>query len=106
MARDQKFEIPQELRELAEENVERARKLYLQFMDGVGRAMTSLSSASSDVATKRKEPWCPIGIRAPCLSDYFPILIGVVSRSTSPPNGGSRRTKRLRPGRGAPRRLR
>lgn len=50
MAQDQKFEIPQELRELAEENVERARKLYLQFMDGVGQAMTSWSSASSDVA--------------------------------------------------------
>jgi hypothetical protein len=29
MARDQKFEIPQELRELAEENVERAPKLRL-----------------------------------------------------------------------------
>lgn len=50
MAQDQKFEIPQELRELAEENVERARKLYLQFTDGVGQAMTSWSSASSDVA--------------------------------------------------------
>jgi hypothetical protein len=37
MVQDQKFEIPQELRELAEENVERARKLYLQFMDGVRR---------------------------------------------------------------------
>ena len=29
------FEIPQELRQLAEENVERARQLYLQFMAGV-----------------------------------------------------------------------
>ena len=29
------FEIPQELRQLAEENVERARQLCLQFMDGV-----------------------------------------------------------------------
>lgn len=50
MAQDQKFEIPQELRQLAEENVERARKLYLQFMDGVGQAMTSWSSASSHAA--------------------------------------------------------
>jgi hypothetical protein len=49
MAQDQKFEIPHELRQLAEENVERARQLYLQFMDGVGQAMTSWSSASSDV---------------------------------------------------------
>ena len=45
MTQDQKFEIPQELRQLAEENVERARQLYLQFMDGVG----SWSSASSNV---------------------------------------------------------
>ena len=51
MPQDQKFEIPQELRQLAEENVERARQLYLQFMDGVGQAMamTTWSSASSDV---------------------------------------------------------
>ena len=34
MPQDQKFEIPQELRQLAEENVERARQLYVQFMDG------------------------------------------------------------------------
>ena len=51
MTQDQKFEIPQELRQLAEENVERARQLYLQFMDGVGQAMamTNWSSASSNV---------------------------------------------------------
>jgi hypothetical protein len=49
MPQDQKFEIPQELRQLAEENVERARQLYLQFMDGVGQAMASWSSASSEV---------------------------------------------------------
>jgi hypothetical protein len=49
MPQNQKFEIPQELRHLAEENVERARQLYLQFMDGVGQAMASWSSASSDV---------------------------------------------------------
>src|SRR5512147_1544097 len=49
MAKDTKFEVPQELRHLAEENVERARQLYLQFMDGVGQAMATWSSASSDV---------------------------------------------------------
>jgi hypothetical protein len=49
MPQEQKFEIPQELRQLAEENVERARRLYLQFMDGVGQAMTTWSSASSDM---------------------------------------------------------
>jgi len=48
MPQDQPFEIPQELRRLAEENVERARQLYLQFMDGVGQAMATWSSASSD----------------------------------------------------------
>src|SRR5215475_15915545 len=48
MTQDQKFEIPQELRQLAEENVERARQLYVQFMDGVGQAMAAWSSASSD----------------------------------------------------------
>ena len=37
MPQDQQFEIPQELRQLAEENVERARQLYVQFMDGVGQ---------------------------------------------------------------------
>ena len=49
MPQDQKFETPQELRQLAEENVERARQLYVQFMDGVGQAMAAWSSASSDV---------------------------------------------------------
>lgn len=49
MAKDTKFEVPQELRHLAEENVERAHQLYLQFMDGVGQAMATWSSASSDV---------------------------------------------------------
>jgi hypothetical protein len=48
MPQDPPFEIPQELRRLAEENVERARQLYLQFMDGVGQAMATWSSASSD----------------------------------------------------------
>jgi hypothetical protein len=49
MPQEQKFEVPQELRHLAEENVERARQLYLQFMDGVGQAIATWSSASSEV---------------------------------------------------------
>jgi hypothetical protein len=49
MPQNQNFEIPQELRHLAEENVERARQLYLQFMDGVGQVVATWSSASSDV---------------------------------------------------------
>jgi hypothetical protein len=51
MPQNQRFEIPQELRQLAEENVERARKLYLQFMDGVAQTMTVWSTPSSDVLT-------------------------------------------------------
>lgn len=39
------FEIPQELRRLAEENVERARQLFLQFMDGVAQAWSASSDA-------------------------------------------------------------
>jgi phasin len=48
MPQNQQFEIPQELRQLAEENVERARKLYLQFMEGVSRAMGTWSTPSAE----------------------------------------------------------
>ena len=51
MPRDQQFEIPEELRQLAEENVERTRKLYLQFMEGVSQAMRAWSAPSSDAAS-------------------------------------------------------
>ena len=47
MPQEQKFEVPQELRHLADENVERARQLYVQFMDWVGQTMATWSSASS-----------------------------------------------------------
>jgi len=49
MTQNQRFEIPQELRQLAEENVERARKLYLQFMDGVAQTMAVWSPPPSDL---------------------------------------------------------
>jgi hypothetical protein len=49
MPQHERFEIPQELRQLAEENVERARKLYLQFMDGVAQTMAAWSAAPSDM---------------------------------------------------------
>lgn len=49
MAQNQRFEIPQELRQLAEENVERARQLYLRFMEGVEQAMAVWSAPSSDM---------------------------------------------------------
>jgi len=44
--------MPQDqLRQLAEEIVDRARQLYLQFMDGLGQAMGAWSTASSSVIT-------------------------------------------------------
>ena len=51
MPQNQQFEIPQELRQLAEENVERARKLYLQFMEGVSQAMGAWSTPTSNEAS-------------------------------------------------------
>ena len=47
MSTDQQFKIPEELRQLAEENVEQARKLYLQFMEGVSQAMGMWSTPTS-----------------------------------------------------------
>jgi hypothetical protein len=41
------FEIPRQLRRLAEENVEQARRLYMQFMDGVAQAMAVWSASST-----------------------------------------------------------
>ena len=38
MAQNQPFEIPQQLRELAEKNVEQARSAYGQFMDAMAQA--------------------------------------------------------------------
>jgi phasin len=39
MAQNQPFEIPQQLRELAEKNVEQARIAYAQLMDAMAQAM-------------------------------------------------------------------
>jgi hypothetical protein len=39
MSQNQPFEVPRELRQLAEQNVERARQLYLQFIEGVAQTM-------------------------------------------------------------------
>ena len=51
MPKNQQFEIPEELRRLAEDNVERARKLYLQYMEGVSQAMGVWSTSASDTAS-------------------------------------------------------
>ena len=37
MVEQQEFQIPQQLRELAEKNVEQARVAYCQFLDGMRR---------------------------------------------------------------------
>ena len=51
MAKNQPFEMPQQLRELAEKNVEQARAVYAQFMDAMAQAMSVLSTAPSNVMT-------------------------------------------------------
>jgi len=51
MTEKQTFEIPQQLRELAERNVEQARSAYGQFMDAMAQAVSAWSSVSSDTVT-------------------------------------------------------
>jgi hypothetical protein len=49
MAQNQPFEIPKQLRELAERNVEQARADYTQFMDAMAQAMSVWSTVPSNV---------------------------------------------------------
>jgi hypothetical protein len=51
MAQNQPFELPKQLRELAEKNVEQARAAYAQFMDAMTQAMSAWSTAPSNVMT-------------------------------------------------------
>ena len=51
MPQKEQFQIPQEMRHLAEENVERARQLYLNFMDSVEQAMAVWSAPNSGAIT-------------------------------------------------------
>ena len=51
MPQNQPFEMPQQLRELAEKNIEQARAAYAQFMDAIAQAMTSWATTPSDAAT-------------------------------------------------------
>jgi hypothetical protein len=48
MAQNQLFEMPKQLRELAEKNVEQVRAAYAQFMDAIAQAW---STAPSNVMT-------------------------------------------------------
>jgi hypothetical protein len=45
------FEMPRELRELAEKNIEQARAAYAQFMDAMTQAMSSWSTIPSNART-------------------------------------------------------
>lgn len=47
----QTFEIPQQLRELAEKNIEQARTTYGQLMDAMTQAMSAWLSAPTDAMT-------------------------------------------------------
>jgi hypothetical protein len=51
MAQNQPFELPKQLRELAEKNVEQARAAYAQFMDAMTQATSAWSTAPSNVIT-------------------------------------------------------
>ena len=51
MAQNQPFEMPKQLRELAEKNVEQGRAAYAQFMDAMTQAMSVWSTAPSNVMT-------------------------------------------------------
>ena len=51
MVQNQPFEMPKQLRELAEKNVEQARATYAQFMDAMTKAMSVWSTAPSSVMT-------------------------------------------------------
>lgn len=51
MVQNQPFEMPKQLRELAEKNVEQARATYAQFMDAMTQAVSVWSTAPSNVMT-------------------------------------------------------
>jgi phasin len=51
MPEKQTFEIPPQLRELAEKNIEQARTAYGQLMDGMTQAMSAWLSVPSEAMT-------------------------------------------------------
>ena len=51
MPEKQPFEIPHQLRQLAEKNIEQARTAYGQFMDAMTQALSAWSSVSSNAMT-------------------------------------------------------
>jgi hypothetical protein len=57
------FEMPQQLRELAEKNIEQARAAYAQFMDAMTQAVSSWSTAPSNARTSAFNDVQQLGIR-------------------------------------------
>jgi hypothetical protein len=48
MAENNPFEIPPQVRELAEKNIEQARQFYDQWMEGVSRVMSMWSGTPAE----------------------------------------------------------
>jgi hypothetical protein len=57
------FEMPQQLRELAEKNIEQARAAYAQFMDAMTQAVSSWSTTPSNARTSAFNDVQQLGIR-------------------------------------------
>jgi hypothetical protein len=51
MVEQQEFQIPQQLRKLAEKSVEQARSAYGQFLDGMAEVVRAWSTVPSAVMT-------------------------------------------------------
>jgi phasin len=54
MAERQPFEIPQELRDLAEKNIEQAKSAYSQLLDAMTSAMSAWTGSSAEMAVDLK----------------------------------------------------
>jgi phasin len=54
MAERQPFEIPQELRDLAERNIEQAKRAYSQLLDAMTGAMSAWTGSSTEMAVDLK----------------------------------------------------
>jgi putative aminopeptidase FrvX len=54
MAQDQYFDVPQQLRELAERNVEQTRGVYCQIMDAMAQATTLDAIPSNEMTLDLK----------------------------------------------------
>jgi len=50
MAQNQPFEMPPQLRELAEKNIEQARAAYAHFMEAMTQAVSALSNTPSNAS--------------------------------------------------------